>query len=322
MNEKKKNNFRSAYLITKPLQYVNATNIPDERPKDCLIIKSFAGAETFVRNVSAYSIHWDKVFSFESRSEAFEFIVLNKNKYNRIFLDSDIGLFYHLSQFSGIDIFTYEEGIGSYRKIRDTTKLIEKLKAVIWSILGFNNWIGGNKFTKGIYLYNPAVFRQLIPNEKKPVYKLNNSFHSSALHLKELSYLHENIDFGRYKNENLLVYLSSWEISESILSKLESFPTHIKILKPHPNTLTKTRLTSHFDEVITSAIPVEIFLIKVSKYCNQLVIVHENSSALLYLNDVQYLEVNISTLKFKEEYRKIRELILNDTVVLPRKLVV
>lgn len=38
---------KSAYLITKPLQYINATNIPDKNKKICFLIDDFKDSEFF-----------------------------------------------------------------------------------------------------------------------------------------------------------------------------------------------------------------------------------------------------------------------------------
>jgi hypothetical protein len=92
MNEK-----RSLYIVTKPLQYINAHNIKDEQKKDLVIIPYFNNAQWFIDNIVPESERWNNIYKANSRNQIL-FKILLKNKINiiKIYIDSDFGIFMNI----------------------------------------------------------------------------------------------------------------------------------------------------------------------------------------------------------------------------------
>lgn len=287
---------KSAYIITKPLQYINATNIPDSLTKDCFLIDYFYNTENFYNIIKKYSSHWDNVKIFQSRYSAIFMIIKNKKEYKNLYVDSDYGILitFLFLMLSNIKIYTYEEGYGSYRFIRKNKSLKDKIKSTFYAIMGCKNWIGGNRYTKGIYLYHPNVFRNLIKQNKKELFAFSLPFNVHLNNLSELSFLSQQIKTELYSDKKVLIYLTSWTINPKITTILNKYPDYLKILKPHPHLKSKNVEEYNFDMVYDNSIPAEILISKISQVSKKMVLVHENSSSLIYLNSDQITTINIS----------------------------
>ena len=46
---------KSCYIVTKPIQYINATNIEDDNDKDCFITDTFFDANKFAKEMQKKS---------------------------------------------------------------------------------------------------------------------------------------------------------------------------------------------------------------------------------------------------------------------------
>ncbi len=287
---------KSAYIITTPLQYINATNIPDQSPKECFLIKGFKNSETFYNEIKKANVFWERIHYFQNKSEALGYIINNKKSYQKLFLDSDFGIRITFSffQLRSLIIYTYEEGYGSYRPIRKKDNFKDIIGRFVYSQLGCKNWIGGNRFTKGIYLYYPNVFRSLIEKNKKELFSFNLPFSVHLNRLPELSFFSEQIKPELFSGKRVLVYLTSWTINPKISAVLNEYPDYLKILKPHPHLKSKDVEGYKFDIVYDNSIPAEILIPKILHVAKKIVIVHENSSALIYLNSDQITAINIS----------------------------
>lgn len=308
------NSKRSAYIVTKPIQYINATNIVDDNLKDCLLIDLFSDSDLFYNQIKTGSDHWDRVLLFKNRQSAFNHLIRNRNQYEKLFLDSDQGIvtLYRLFRLRTIRIFTYEEGYGSYRRLRDEGVPFEKLKLLIYRAIHCGNYFGSSYYTQGIILYHPKAFQKLIPENRKALFTFEKSFVQRLMSLKEMAYLYESLDFEKYRDKHLVVYLSTWMVNPQALSILSEFSSFYKVYKPHPHIKKVNGISDPFDEVLQGVIPAEIFLLLVSQYCSKLVVIHENSTALLYMSGVNFEEINIGDTTSRIIYDDIRYSILSE----------
>lgn len=290
---------KSAYIITTPLQYINATNIPDKSIKECFLIKGFKNSRVFYDEIKKTSSQWQSIHYFQNKKEALKYIIINKNNYQNLFLDSDFGIKITFSFFllRTLNIYTYEEGYGSYRTIRKKNNFKDIFRRFVYLLLGGKNWIGGNRFTKGIYLYHPNVFRNLIKQNKKELFAFSFPFNVQLNNLPELSFFSQQINTETYRGKNVLIYLTNWTIYPRITSILNEYPDYLKILKPHPHLKSKNVGEYNFDKVYDNSIPAEILIPKILAVAEKIVLVHENSSVLIYLNSNQITTINISDFK-------------------------
>lgn len=299
---------KSAYIITKPIQYLNATNIPDEaKKKDCFIIKKFDKEPEFVLYLQNNNFHWNLIKSYKSRYEALIYIIRHKKKYAYLYLDSDYGIILTLFFFllKNLNIYVYEEGIGSYRYFIPSVdnKLKNRILSIIRNFIRCRNWLGGNYFTKGVFVYYPQVLMSLVPEAKnKSVKSFKEPLYTHIMKLNELEIFLNGINFEKYKKKNILLYITSWNIRD-IQEYLKNYKSYYKILKPHPHITNIPKVTG-FDEIIYF-IPTEIIISKICSIARKIVILHEDSSSVLYLSElntynVEWINIsNISNNNFK-----------------------
>jgi gamma-glutamylcyclotransferase (GGCT)/AIG2-like uncharacterized protein YtfP len=209
---------------------------------------------------------------------------------------------------SKIKIYTYEEGYGSYRFIRNNKSIKDKIKSKIYSALGCENWIGGNIYTTGSFLYYPNTFKKLI-SVKKELYSFKNNFISHLSGLVEINQYYNSNSFEHYRNKKVIVYLTSWKINPNINTILISHQDFIKVLKPHPHIKEQVEFENIYDYKISNSLPAEYLLSILYNLCKELVIVHENSSALIYLAPFNIKEINISQSYLKHNYIQILDAI-------------
>ncbi|BBD44456.1 Hypothetical protein PEIBARAKI_4449 [Petrimonas sp. IBARAKI] len=289
----KKNN---VFIISKPLQYFNATNINTIGSKTCLLVNNFYHAQSVFEAIKRESLHWNKVFFFETTEDAYKWVLNNKKKISRLFIDSDYGATKYkiLSQIRCIDIFIYEEGIGNYRN-----KLKEKgwtgtLKEFFYNLFGNKNYLGGSKYVKGIYLYDKDRFKNAHPNSRKPIYEFKVSF---SEHLKSFQDKSIFLDQGtrkilsEIKNKKVFLYLTSWSIFLHIDDLLSEYSDYTKIIKPHPHIKKDIDNTfNNFDYVLKGSDIIEIFINELLIKFEEVVIAHHGTSSLMYFRDYPKLK--------------------------------
>lgn len=275
-------NKKSAYIISKPLQYINASNIEDENEKDCILVNYFNDVQGFKQRVVELSDYWSKVYLVDNTYSAIKFLLKNKNKYNKLFIDSDYGIFlYFLLYFLyGITIFTYEEGYASYSYIRKPDSLLSKFKILISKIFGIKNYVGGHPLTKGMYLYNKRKFKDNIKTSKD-VLSFRKPFFDHVFELKEINL---NIFDRSYVGESVLLYLPNYFFNSKIKDYLESYPEFYTMIKPHPYmNPDKIEGLQLFEKIVQTNTAAEVLLVKLVRECGRLVIIHEGSFAIEYI---------------------------------------
>ncbi len=301
---------KSAYIITKPLQYINATNIPDDSVKDCLLINYFANVDEFHQNVKQFSRNWNQILKFKNRYLALIYVLFRKRKYSKLFVDTDFAIVNRLILYTlyPVKIYVYEEGFGNYRKtIRLNNTIRQKTINFFDSYLGYNH-LGGFNRTKGIYLYHPDIFLKLVsPNTKKQVLPFKTGFQQHLTILPEISTLFPTQILQKIKGKDVLIYLTSWEINSKYIEIMQKYPDHIKILKPHPHIKNKTGIEKYFDITITNSLPAEILIAEIANNSNTLIIVHQTSSAMLYFQNIpNFKEYNLSNNNFQNIFETIK----------------
>lgn len=304
---------KSCYIVTKPIQYVNATNIEDNNDKVCYITNTFSNAGKFALDMENRSKYWDKIFFVESKHKVLFNILRHKSEYSSIYLDSDMGILlrFLLVLLYPVDIYVYEEGLASYASAlrQPEGKGINFYKFFIDFFFG-KNWSGGSFRTKGIYLYHPEVFKSIVnTNKKKQILSFKQPLinHVNSLDDIKIYYSTEKIDSWRGKN--ILLYLTSWTINPEYEDIYNLYPDYIKVIKLHPH-IDKNSISTNlhqFDYYPDSTMPAEILISLFIEIADTLVIIHEGSAAMLnFVSDKKIIEYNIASTSYKELYMNIK----------------
>lgn len=301
---------RSCYIITKPLQYINATNIEDINTKDCYITDTFLDAKNFANEISRQSNHWNNVYFVTSKHIALKEIFKKKSEYINLYLDSDIGIYLRLflSLLYPIKVYVYEEGLASYLpKVREKNKN-NYLKFIIDYFLG-ENWSGGSFRTKSVYLYHPNAFKSLVGVNKKTILPFKQPFLNHLASLSDIRTFYNPEKVEIYKGKKILLYLMSWTLNQQYEDIYNKYPDFVKIIKIHPHvrneSISKDLL--HFDFYPDSRIPSELLIAAFIEIAEKLVIIHEGTAAMLNFNNNKISEYNIATIKYSNLYKKIKK---------------
>ncbi|GAB6278098.1 MAG: hypothetical protein STSR0006_00930 [Lentimicrobium sp.] len=304
---------KSAYIITKPLQYINATNIPDNSDKDCLLIKGFYDFDNFLLSVKQYSTHWSNIIVFETRIKALLYILFNKNKYSNIYLHSDSNLSTRLLLLLfQLNVFVYEEGVGNYEyvpKVPNCNYFKRIIKQLEFKFLG-PNFFGSFIKTEGIYLYYPEVFKILRSDfSEKKIKKFKSNFSDHINSLQEIKNLFPKDLRNRLSGQNVIIYILSWDYDLKYKTIIKTYPGYIRILKPHPHTNVIKDIKDDFDIIISNSVPAELLISELISITKSIVIIHHGSSTLLNIVDYKIFDYNLQNGDIREEYDIILNLI-------------
>jgi hypothetical protein len=306
-------NSKSAFIVTKPLQYINCLNILDDNKKDLYIIDQFSDADNFIEKIKIHNgYYWENIFFFKTKELALLYVLLKKKNYYKIFLDSDFGIIlrFLLSFLSNKLIAVYDEGFASYAKnLRNPTTLKHKLLLLIDKLQGGENWSGGCKNTSIIYLYHPRLFNNLVGNfNEKIIAPFKNIYSEHLLQIKELNeFFDDSSIFGELLNKDVIIYFSGYSIKLEYKKIIDSYPGFIKVLKPHPNI--KNLNKSDFDYYIENNIPAELVVFRLEKIVNNLIIIHEGSYGLIDLPKsnklIEHIMVSDDFYSYFKNFRKL-----------------
>jgi hypothetical protein len=307
------NSKRSAFIITKPLQYINATNIYDNNSKELYIIPNFNNFIVFFNAIKNKSNIWDSIFIRKTKEIALIRLVIKQRSYSRIYLDSDFGILlrFILFFFLKVKIFVYEEGIASYTNdIRVDSNLKCKVRTFLDKLLLGDTWSGSSYKTVGIYLYHKDVFLKLLNYNigNKNILSFNKNYLEHLVEIKEIEFLYEKINFNNYIGKDILLYLTAGNINKDVYKILLKYPNFYKILKLHP--FHKDIFDVKFDESIDSSLPAELLISKINLLANSIIVVHESSAAILnIINDVKFSDINIGDVDYAVKFNHLRNLI-------------
>lgn len=277
----------SYFVVTKPLQYFNATNIADQALlKVCIIVDLFYKSEEFYQNIQSNK-YWSRVLFFSTSLEAYSWLAKNIKGNDTLYIDSDYGLkkTLWLSKIKSKNIYVYEEGTGSYRN--DLIKIGQprKILRLLLRIIGIKEHMGGGKYTKGIIIYDLGLHVERIPEYNKMRINFKTKFINHVTVIKNhFSYQTEKNSgiTAAVSSKKILLYLTSWEYNSKVDAVLASYPDHVKILKPHPH-IKNTPVKTNFKYTLSSDVFVELFILNIIDACEEIVVLHENSSAMQYL---------------------------------------
>ncbi len=305
----------SVYIITKPLQYINATNILDSSKKTCLLVDHFDKSIFFYNNINKISTYWSKTVWCKSRYAAFLYVLKQKKRYDTLYIDTDMGMSnrFFLLLLSPIKIIIYEEGFGNYRReIRKKEKGLKSIFNFIDSFTG-KNYIGGFKNTNEIYLHHPNAFYKLVdekPNKK--ILQFKNNFEDHLSSLKEVQYsLPAKISINIAKK--VLIYLTARDLDHNFKDVISRYDDCFKILKPHPQLTGKTGIQDLFDYTVEHRVLAEVLINSLMDKVEKLIVLHHGDTTLLNLknNDkIQFLNISKNN-KQIEMFEKIKTAIKN-----------
>lgn len=290
------NSRNSIFFVTKPLQYFNATNIEDSNYKICIIIDYFFNALEIYHKVKETSKYWDLVLFFQDRKNAFDWINLNKKGIENIYIDSDYGLknYYYLHKLRSCNIYVYEEGLGNYKGTLRNKGLINYIIKKLYSFLGFQDFIGGSKYTKGIYLYDIERHQEVYKKCNKIRKEFISSFDEHLKNFQDSSILMCNNSSEYIKSlsgKKILIYLTSWNIYPEIDKILVQYDDYYKILKPHPIIREiPSKYEQYFNKILNGNIFIELFINKCIDFSPNIIVIHHNSSVGMYFKNKKNIE--------------------------------
>lgn len=273
---------KSAFIITKPIQYVNATNIPDANSRECLLVNSFHNVLKFKTIVEQQATYWDKVSFFSTRQDAVKYVIQHKDKYERLYVDSDFGIVlgFYLKKLDPVQLYTYEEGYASYSFIRKPSSIKEKVKIWIANMLQLKNWVGAHSVTRGMYLYQPEKFKKNI-GDFKPIFAFRKPFMEQVFSLPEIQVLLGNIEEDSFDGKDVLLYLTSWKVHPLFEEYIKNGSYDYKVIKPHPHIRGDVTFF-RFDLVVDNYVPAELLIKAIMTNCKSLTVLHQGSFALEY----------------------------------------
>lgn len=286
----------NVFIISKPIQYFNATNIAVGGKKTLLIVDNFKNAKEIFLELNESSAYWDRMYFFKVWSHAYNWVVKHKFKIDNIFIDSDYGWtkYKYLRKFNNMKIYVYEEGIGSYRKCLSEKNILGSIKKALYEIV-YNNkvYLGGSKYAEGIYLYDKDRFLKDIPNYKKEIFQFNNTFYTHLKVFKDRKVFLDchTIDIiKKLKNKKVLLYLTSWKYDNKIDDIIKEYNDYYKIIKFHPHIKETIHYSNNFDFLMRGNNLIELVIIELLENCEEVVIFHHGTSAIMYFNDRQKLK--------------------------------
>ncbi|WP_341495718.1 hypothetical protein WAX87_10930 [Photobacterium damselae subsp. damselae] len=213
--------------------------------------------------------------------------LFSNKKNGSLFVHSDIGLkmlFYFLffKFIKKCEINVYEEGVGTYTRIKSKSKFKNK----IIKLFKVPYFFGGGLLTSSIYLFNREKYQSVFSKEIDNV-------NINEIKIKPNEYIRNNIDRYSYlfnikdiviPKGNLALYLSSWTYDLEKIIELTLIYDHVFVkLHPHFINIPKSILDLDSVTIIESSLPIEIYLLLIPLN-NKVNVYHYNSSVAMYIN--------------------------------------
>lgn len=280
-------NDMEAYIITKPLQYINCTNIAGHGGiKKCYICDMFANSKQFY-DICCLDKQFDDYKYIKNKRRAIYKCLLGQKDLTAIYIDSDYGLYHRIlfHFFFRTNIYVFEEGYACYLPLRSPTTFRNKLLLLLSNFFKVKNFNGGSPKVKGIYLYDPESFNKAFPCHGKILLSFKMPFFDAVKKSSVLDSLCKDIDFDMFREKSVLIYLSSWTLSEEAIKICQDeIHCEIKVLKLHPQIKeVNERLSSLFDITLPSNLMFEFFFSQVKDKVKELLIVHHGTFAVNYI---------------------------------------
>lgn len=231
----------------------------------------------------------------ETKSEAY--VLCKRVKVDNLFIDSDVGVLNYFSlallklSINRLNIFVYEEGLGTYRK-----DLYSGFKKIVLSCMGVGVNFGGAVVSSKIFIYNPCEYKKNFPSLHKKVIGIKHGV---------MEVLTENLDYFCYvfdfklelsqsSKSHCYLYLTSWCINDAVIQQLKELKAESKdcYLKLHPH-LKNTAVSDGID-VLQGQAPAELVILYLLSKYSKIYIFDQNSSVRRYISCERVVFYNIS----------------------------
>jgi len=282
------------FIASKPLQVVNSMNIPCNGSKKLLLCDGFSNCNQLLTKLQQQK-YFDEIVLVNGPLDALKYCFLHKEDIKTIYTPSDYGLQigFWLHILRNKQIMVYEEGLGNYEPDFAVKHRLTRYIHILLSFkLDIDMYFGASPYIDGVILYKPDYFKMKYPKFNKPIMHFKYNF--SELLQKDL--IKEIFRYNPPRdiiNKDVLLYLSTWKINENIEKYVSEYNDYVKIIKPHPH-IKNIGKYIFFDIVINDNILAEIVISELLKTTRNLVIIHENSTAVLnYKNTDKLSLINI-----------------------------
>ena len=290
-------------IVGKPLQLFVALSVIDQigspLGSDILIVDNFKGAKMLSDRMGQYGKKYRKVEFVTSFDEAYSFLTKEKNKYQKLLIDSDVGtrkcfqLFAAKRANKNIDVCVYEEGWGSYRS--DLYKN-RRVKQFLFQKLGVGHAFGGCFLTDLIYLYDVDRYRKSLPllaykaiQIKQPLHDYLRDNYSFLSYIFNLNKIKNTLDID---GRDVHLVLTDTHNREHFSYSLKNF-SGVKLWKVHPHMKNKLPNVRDFF-IIDNAIPSEILLIYLALSAKKVFVYNFKTSTEEYIKDSKITFVRLN----------------------------
>lgn len=82
----------------------------------------------------------------------------------------------------------------------------------------------------------------------------------------------------------------SWHFDNEVESILSEYTDYVKILKPHPHIRLNVETNTNFDYILSGSLIIEFLISELEKSDVETVVIHHNSSAMMYFNDAKNIK--------------------------------
>ncbi len=287
---------KSVFIITKPLQYINATNIVDGNYKIGLVTNTFHNAATIFTELQIKSNFWDRLIFVETENEAKAWVLKKQAEIGILYTYSDYGFsnYLFLNRLRNAVKYVYEEGLGNYIPGLRKRNAINNLFVFFNGLLGNKEFVGGSRYIDGLFVYDPNRVKANFPLLRTQLFSFHKKFLDHLNTLPESSAFYDKNDAAIInkleKNTKVLIYLGTWfhgKTEEQIFNekkvaeKLKAFSGYTTIYKPHPhsgNPASNIKLL--FTHILSGSTMAEMLVLSVLASATEMVVLHHASSAM------------------------------------------
>lgn len=271
------------FVCSKPLQYLNAKNIPhnSNHKRVLVIMPQFHEGVDFINKVRKYDMDWDVVVCAKTVLDSYKYIFVHHvdNLYMGFDNGTVLGAIIVLKR---INFFFFEEGNGMYVEY---PYIKSKFKYFIDSLLGVSKYVGHSKYIKEAFVYEVERYKKA-RSVSYPVRSFEIPILDAIDKYSDLFTLISSdspIDYMNIVNSNILLYLTEWSVNPLIMSDIKDMKQNYDFvfIKPHPHIL-DFQCDIDNVKIIRSNIMVEFILSRWLKGNNTISIIHSGTSALEY----------------------------------------
>lgn len=304
---------RRAFIITKPIQYLIVLTIKNQltnQKDELFVINNFQDSNLFINNIEKNN--WNNIILLSNKNEIFAFLI--KNKYQEIYLDSDVGLINYLFFFRlkliklNLKIIIFEEGMGTYFK---ENYFYNFIKILFYKLFGIGTNFGSSIFTSSIFLYKPLVYLALkqryprnvigIKMDIESLYEFNHEYLNKLCNCDKLEHDLKKFSF----NNDCIIILGTWiepyrklnfldeKIKKTIQEANLNLTNDCIIIKEHPNENRRNTIPKFDHQIIFNYnTPVEILIYHLLFRFSTIKIIHHESTVEHYVTNTRVLFYN------------------------------